>query len=85
MPYISKIDHDGAQISLSYHFSAAGGGRTDAHLQILGWGGERTKHESVQWRVLIIETDDERESEQLLRRVSWLCTMMVTKEMCGSV
>ena len=32
MPYISKIDHDGAQLSLSYRFSAVGGGRTDAHL-----------------------------------------------------
>ena len=32
MPYRSKIGHDGAQISLSYHFSVGGGGRTHAHL-----------------------------------------------------
>ena len=37
--------------------------------QLLGWGGERTKHESVQWRVWIIERDDERECTAL-RRVS---------------
>ena len=36
-------------------------------VQILGWGGERTKHESVQWRVLIIERDDERECTALRR------------------
>ena len=35
----------------------------------LRWGGERAKHESVQWRVLIIERDDERE-RAALRRVS---------------
>ena len=35
--------------------------------QKLGWGGERTKHESVQWRVLIIERDDERECTALRR------------------
>ena len=35
--------------------------------QILGWGGERTKHESVQRRVLIIERDDERECTALRR------------------
>ena len=34
-------------------------------LQPLGWGGERTKHESVQWRVWIIERDDERECTAL--------------------
>ena len=28
MPYGSKIDDDGAEISLSYHFSAGGRGRT---------------------------------------------------------
>ena len=36
-------------------------------VQRLGWGGERTKHESVQWRVLIIERDDERECTALRR------------------
>ena len=36
-------------------------------VQILGWGGERTKHESVQWRVWIIERDDERECTALRR------------------
>ena len=36
-------------------------------VQFLGWGGERTKHESVQWRVLIIERDDERECTALRR------------------
>ena len=38
-------------------------------VQILRWGGERTKHESVQWRVGIIERDDEQECTAL-RRVS---------------
>ena len=52
-------------------------------VQILGWGGERTKHESVQWRVWIIETDGGRECTAL-RRVSLLGTMMVMEEMCGS-
>ena len=32
MLHRSKIDHDGAQISLSYHFSVGGDGRTHAHL-----------------------------------------------------
>ena len=36
-------------------------------VQFLGWGGERTKHESVQWRVWIIERDDERECTALRR------------------
>ena len=53
-------------------------------VQVLGWGGERTKHESVQWRVVIIERGDERECTAL-RRASRLCTMMVMEEMCGSV
>ena len=52
-------------------------------VQRLGWGGERTKHESVQWRVLIIERDDERECTAL-RRANRLCTMMATEEMGGS-
>ena len=46
------------------------GGQGAAELvgtQILGWGGERTKHESVQWRVWIIERDDERECTALRR------------------
>ena len=37
--------------------------------QALGWGGERTKHESVQWRVWIIERDDERECTALRRAI----------------
>ena len=52
--------------------------------QILGSGGERTKHESVQRRVLMIERDDERECTAL-RHVSLLGTMMVMEEMCGYV
>ena len=32
MPYGSKIDDDSAEISLSYHFSAGGRGRTDAYM-----------------------------------------------------
>ena len=41
-------------------------------LQVLRWGGERTKHESVQWRVWIrMERDNERECTAL-RRVTEL-------------
>ena len=36
-------------------------------IQILGWGGERTKHESVQWHLLIMGTDNERECTALRR------------------
>ena len=39
----------------------------DVGVQTLGWGGEDTRHESVQWRVLIIERDDERECTALRR------------------
>ena len=38
--------------------------------QILGWGGEGTRHESVQWRVLIIERDDERKCTALRHLVN---------------
>ena len=62
--------------ALAHHVSKHLGEQTDLSrqraaeavlVQILGWGGERTKHESVQWRVLIIERDDERECTALRR------------------
>ena len=62
-------------------------------VQILGWGGERTKHESVRWRAWIIERDNERkctasfEARELIAqcdgdgRDAWLC--VIGRSSCG--
>ena len=56
------IGHQGELTELGGHDAAEA-----VEVQRLGCGGERTTHESVQWRVWIIERDDERECTALRR------------------